>query len=881
MTRLFIENQEIELNESVQFAITKQFEDLSNPTTIINDWSKTVSIPFTTRNHQIFGHIYNPDRIVVSNSSTFTGIYFDPLKKLDMRLQWGDDVLMVGYAKLNEIKQVGGKGTYEFTLFGQLGKIFQEMQKITFDTTTEDTDYLIDGSKYVEEYINKELVYNSWTSTGQTYSQLYTKYIILPNGSKVNHPAYKLTDIIGFAPNNAISEGFDYKTFQVLDDQSTQFTEVLGDDFTQATGIKPDTAIPNGMMPREIGEYRSYLQLPYIYWNKLFQMFQAKAEEVTGYQFQLDDNWFTPSNPYWYNLVYMLYGFGERTNEEERKKNTYTTVSFGLSWGRTPTASVETDVFEIRNDYSEESYPILIEEGSTISTKFRLSNKYQLLLNTQILFRMQMTSYRQSGTTYSLHLNPNNAFEFTINMLNPSGVVIKTNKYLLCDEDYSGTTDGYYRVFRMTGENREAKHISGNYDYYEVYTDIVQSLEYKDFGEYVTLNYTGQWLNTNYPFKDSNNRDYVPTQTGYMQTFSPSSIYSLNFEVVLNPRRTNSYFIINDLWNKDYNLFNEILKYCKIFRISISVDEYNKKIIFKQYSRYFTDYTVKNWDDKIDKSKDYIIKPITFENKYVLFNYKESNSDLSKQYKERYGVNYGEYRLTTDYNFNNETTELFKDITPSITNTDNILSWKNLYTNTIIYSLPPEIYVYNKDKDKKQVSLFGAYFFHNGLSNFNTEEELRLHPVKLSDDTYFQQSNNTYFYTQINNEMIDVSTYPSLDIVRDENLCVFSIPKENYTYTDKYSGKQTIYTNFWENYLNERYNIQNKKVTCYLKLNQSDWINFEFNKFIKIGNQLYIVNKIYDFNVSDLQTTKVDLITIQDISAYTINNYTSQLDNVI
>ena len=168
MTRLFIENREIELDESVQFAITKQFEDLSNPTAIINDWSKTVSIPFTANNNAIFGHIYNPDRlIVVGTSDTLTGIYFDPLKKLDMRLQSGDNVLMSGYAKMNEIKQSKGKGTYEITLFGQLGKVLQEMSKITFDRATDSSAYLIDGSQYLDEVINSDLVYKSWTSTGQ------------------------------------------------------------------------------------------------------------------------------------------------------------------------------------------------------------------------------------------------------------------------------------------------------------------------------------------------------------------------------------------------------------------------------------------------------------------------------------------------------------------------------------------------------------------------------------------------------------------------------------------------------------------------------------------------------------------------------------------
>ena len=119
-TRLFIENREIELDETVQFAITKQFEDLSNPTTIINDWSKTVSIPFTARNNAIFGHIYDPDKLIVEGNANqaLTGIYFNPYKKLDMRLQWGDNVLMVGYAKMNDVKQTDGKGVYNITLFG-------------------------------------------------------------------------------------------------------------------------------------------------------------------------------------------------------------------------------------------------------------------------------------------------------------------------------------------------------------------------------------------------------------------------------------------------------------------------------------------------------------------------------------------------------------------------------------------------------------------------------------------------------------------------------------------------------------------------------------------------------------------------------------------
>ena len=168
-TQLFIENYEIELNEGVQFLLNKEFEHLSNPTDIINDWSKTVSIPFTEKNNKIFGYIYNPSRVIVSDgtetSYTKMGIYFDPTKKLDFKLVYNNFVLMEGYAKMLDIKMTDYTGTYNITLNGQLVKIFQELKKITFDTTTVDTKYLIAGLTGLEPVtlVSKTKMFNHYT----------------------------------------------------------------------------------------------------------------------------------------------------------------------------------------------------------------------------------------------------------------------------------------------------------------------------------------------------------------------------------------------------------------------------------------------------------------------------------------------------------------------------------------------------------------------------------------------------------------------------------------------------------------------------------------------------------------------------------------------
>jgi hypothetical protein len=45
--QLFLNDLEVELNDNINFPLTKTFENLSNPTDIIVDYSKTINIPIT------------------------------------------------------------------------------------------------------------------------------------------------------------------------------------------------------------------------------------------------------------------------------------------------------------------------------------------------------------------------------------------------------------------------------------------------------------------------------------------------------------------------------------------------------------------------------------------------------------------------------------------------------------------------------------------------------------------------------------------------------------------------------------------------------------------------------------------------------------------
>ena len=83
-----------------------------------------------------------------------------------------------------------------------------------------------------------------------------------------------------------------------------------------------------------------------------------------------------------------------------------------------------------------------------------------------------------------------------------------------------------------------------------------------------------------------------------------------------------------------------------------AIAEYNKTIDFLQSTTYFKNYNILDWTDKLDLSKDFNIQPISFQNKYVLFNYEDDEKvfpcrplNLSRAFHEPCNYGYAHYAL--------------------------------------------------------------------------------------------------------------------------------------------------------------------------------------------------------------------------------------------
>lgn len=109
----------------------------------------------------------------------------------------------------------------------------------------------------------------------------------------------------------------------------------------------------------------------------------------------------------------------------------------------------------------------------------------------------------------------------------------------------------------------------------------------------------------------------------------------------------------------------------------------------------------------------------------------------------------------------------------------------------------------------------------------------------------------------------------SIDTGNVEQSLDFGLPKEIYIDGLNYSEDATIYNNFWKRFYNDQFNVNTKKVTCYVNLSDWDVKQELLRQFYYFNNGIWILNKIDNYDVTSNNTTRCEFIKVQDITNYT------------
>jgi hypothetical protein len=305
-------------------------------------------------------------------------------------------------------------------------------------------------------------------------------------------------------------------------------------------------------------------------------------------------------------------------------------------------------------------------------------------------------------------------------------------------------------------------------------------------------------------------------------------------------------------------------------------------LIIEPFNDYISSGTTKHWTDKLDVSKERVVKSTTSLQKKIL-NYSDlEDVDLmNKAIKEVTPSSnvYGKY-------FNDKTNNDFAKgelkNTPIFSPYINgkVLKYPSTTTQTNLPNLVVQYeisYKENSDGTIEQV-LEGTkpkLFYYCGVATpidiVGTESGIYLHQTNLGDGSVTAHNFTTYPVCTPY-DIPDISSTGTYQLTKANkslywNFAIPQVPEMDvFDYQVWNAGweKNSLFHLYWQNYLNDIYSSDARIMECHLNLNEVDIYDFKFNDQIFIKDTYWRILEITNYQVGAKTSTKVLLIKVLD-----------------
>lgn len=302
---------------------------------------------------------------------------------------------------------------------------------------------------------------------------------------------------------------------------------------------------------------------------------------------------------------------------------------------------------------------------------------------------------------------------------------------------------------------------------------------------------------------------------------------------------------IGDEVDMDVNIPKNILQkdfissIVKLFNLYIFEDPLNDKVLqIKPFVDFYSGATSVDWSLKLDRSKPIRIKPMSELNaRYYEFNFKDDSDYYNDLYKKRYNQSYGSLLYDSEYEFAKEVEKI--DL---------------IFSGSVLVGYTGEEKVYS--------TIFKRSGDTVGLGEESMDHNIRIMLAKkitgvtswniLDNDAVTVLASRTdYGYAG----HFDNPDAPANDIQ-------FGVPKELFYAIPTGAINVNQFNVYWSSYMAEITDKDSRLLTGTFKLNYKDIFNLDFSSFIYIDGVKFRLNKIEDFNATNEDTCKVELLKI-------------------
>lgn len=926
---LYINDQLCDLDDESLIVLTYTMEQLTNPTAVKNTYSHEVELPQTKRNDEIFAHFYRNDYNAVGyNFEPTAQVPFVIYNELGEIAESGyiklDEISIDKAAHKYKVSLYGGLGSFFASLaFNESGDALalydlDYMSKTETGYSESDLNLRISRSTILSAW-NK--IAGSGSNTAYDVINFAPMYQGLPNGEFDADKAL----FIGRSASKASTP--DAPIYGITAPQgSNGYYKRLNKDGTD-TGFRIALVKLNDKHNEwEMQDLRSYLQRPVLSVKKFVEAVQRRAVE-TGFKLNLDSSFFNANNPYydkaWLTLP-SLQSFVRNRQEVDISLSAVLNIDGSLSQtfpievsgGTLPTYEVGVTIKE----GSAEIYNICVAideavrnygAGSYVNT-YRLSNKGGIYAVAWFVQIYGMSNGRLTAWSNVCILSDSG--RSAENILENTGFVAKGSgvKYDVID-GYFKTYEADKTKLRFTKSLEFSITAANTYDDIEWYIHI-------DKQPIANTTMEGNQLLAYYTHIDDEGNYLNDIKLVDMVEGADPSHLSGKASLATNESvRSGSVVLKKELLNIGKTPLEVLLSYCKLFGLIWQYDNKNNEINLMPRSAFYSTAGVEDWSERIDRSRAVTIKPFVFDKRFYDLSL-EALGEWTEEYEQKYGAVYGRQRIDTGYSFDRESKNLlegnalkggaevlkqskyfcnieqgtytlggktYSKICPSVFLDGGKYSLYNNGTAAEYDITTPtaeaSITYYNQaqgydwlakldmQNDGKLIEDSGTLLIHTG--NVEIAGETPYRNLRLTDDVAEMSILNDGVPCWV----IEGSVYGSLDgdyiphfvRVGDGVSLDMGVPQEiDNPNPDMLAVENTIYAQYWRNYLGDRYDKNSRVLTAYVDLRGLQVDNKLFRKFYYFDNAYWVLNKISNYSITTEGTTQCEFVKVQDMKNY-------------
>jgi hypothetical protein len=271
----------------------------------------------------------------------------------------------------------------------------------------------------------------------------------------------------------------------------------------------------------------------------------------------------------------------------------------------------------------------------------------------------------------------------------------------------------------------------------------------------------------------------------------------------------------------------------KMFNLYITEDRLNDKtLLIEPYVDYMSGNDI-DWSYKVARDKSWQIVPMGNLNARIFeYKYKDDSDFYNESYRKKFNQNYADRQFDTGFQFSNDkqTTDIIFASSPLIQ-----------YENNDKYVVP----IYKKSNELAAEDRMDS----NIRILFSKKLTANSWNITGGETNYAKTS---YGYAG----HLDDPTNATQDLN-------FGAPGEVYLTVSTYPS-QNLFNRFWSSYIAEIADKDSKLLTCHVYLKALDIAQLDFSKAVFIDGIRFRLNKVSDYDVTNNELVKVELLKIID-----------------